>query len=205
MIENTTSGARRQRGALTMLLGAAALSACSLASQTPEMRYYTLAVTAAPSAPLPAPLRVGAFSVDEPYASARLAYRTSPYLLEYYTYHRWAAEPRLMVPIATRDYVERAAVTGTGAPLDLTGHVRRVEEVDGASGWSAALALDLRIARGGAAVLERSYAETEPAASRSPEAVVAALSRALHRILDRALADIPSDAWVSPSAHPAGR
>jgi len=191
MIQHTTTVTHRRRGTFALLIAAAALNACSLASRTPEMRYYTLAVTGTPSAPLSAPLRLGTFTVDEPYGSARLAYRTSPYRLEYYTYHRWAAEPRLMVAIAIRDYVERAAVTGTGAPLELTGHLRRMEEVDGAIGWSGDLAIDLRITRAGAAVLERSYAETEPAESRDPEAVVAALSRALRRILERALADIP--------------
>lgn len=194
----TTTPRRSRRRACAILLIAVTLSACSLASRTPEIRYYTLAIPADPPGPLPAPLQVGAFTVDPPYASARLAYRTSPYRLEYYTYHRWAAEPRIMVALAVRDALERAVVTGTGAPLELTGNVRRIEEVDRASGWSGELVLDVRIARAGSVVLDRVYAETEPAESRNPEAVVAALSRALHRILVRVCADLPRDTEPGP-------
>jgi len=70
------------------------------------------------------------------------------------------------------------------------GHVRRLEEVDEADGRSGAVALDLRVEQGGRLVLERSYAATEPAEGRGPEATTAALSRALGRILDRLTADL---------------
>jgi hypothetical protein len=70
--------------------------------------------------------------------------------------------------------------------------VRRLEEVDEPAGCQAQLTLDLQVERGGHVILARSYAESEPAEARVPETVVAALSRALGRILDWALADLGS-------------
>jgi uncharacterized lipoprotein YmbA len=177
----------RRAGLITV---AVVLGACALVRRPPEMRYYTLAVPGAPAARLPAPLVVGAFTADEPYATARLAYRTSPYRLDYYVYHRWAADPRRVVAAAVRDYLERAAPAADGPPLALAGHVRRLEEVDAAEGCRAALALDVSVEREGSVRLARSYADTEPAEACRPEAVAAALSVALGRIVDRVVADL---------------
>jgi ABC-type uncharacterized transport system auxiliary subunit len=169
---------------------AVVLGACALTRRPPEMRYYTLAVPGVPPARLPAPITVGAFTADEPYGTARLAYRTSPYRLDYYVYHRWAADPRRIVAAAARDYLERAASVVDGPPLELTGHIRRLEEADAAEGCHAVLALDVRLERAGHVSLARPYADTEPADACRPEAVAAALSLALGRILDRMVADL---------------
>ncbi len=186
----------RRRAGLTAL--AIVLGACALTRRTPEMRYYTLAVPGVPPARLPAPLTVGAFTADEPYGTPRLAYRTSPYRLDYYVYHRWAADPRRVVAAAARDYLERAAPVADGSPLELTGHVRRLEEVDAADGCQAVLALDVRLERAGRVLLARPYADTEPAEACRPEAVAAALSLALGRILDRVVADLGPAKAVGP-------
>jgi len=167
------------------------LAACSLARRTPAIRYYTLAPPGVPPSALGAPVRVGHFTADQPYASERIAYRTSPYRLDYYTYHRWAADPRRMLAATTRDYLEQGAKEGAGSPpFEIEGHIRRLEEMDGEDSWEGALVLDLKVSRGGKRLLERSYAESEPAGARDPEAVVAALSRALGRILDRLASEL---------------
>jgi ABC-type uncharacterized transport system auxiliary subunit len=172
------------------VLVALALGGCSLARATPEVRYYTLALAGTPPR-LAAPVHAGTLGVDPPYATERIAYRTSPYRLDYYTYHRWAADPRTIVRTAARDYLERAAPAGGAEPYELTGHLRRIEEVDvPGGGRRGELALDLTVTRGGAVVLARSFAESEPAAEATSEAVAAALSRALARILDAVIAEL---------------
>jgi ABC-type uncharacterized transport system auxiliary subunit len=181
--------ASRVRAVLLAACAGLALAGCAGRAR-PETRYYTLAISGAPAAALPGPVRVGVFTADEPYAGERIAYRTSPYRLDYYSYHRWAAKPRTLVATALRDYLERAAPPADGLPLEIVGHIRRLEEVDEPAGWSGALALDLGVRRGGNVLLERTYAETEPAGARNLEAVAAALSRALGRILDRFAADL---------------
>lgn len=176
---------------------AAVLAGCAIGRATPHIRYYTLAVRDEPAARIAAPVHVVAFTSDQPYASERIAYRTSPYRLDYYTYHRWAADPRDLIRTSARDYFERAS-GGTGLPYEIEGNIRRLEEVDQGGvqgGADAALALDLRVARGGTVVLARAFTETEHAESRHPEAVAAALSRALQRVLDqiaRELAAMPA-------------
>jgi ABC-type uncharacterized transport system auxiliary subunit len=187
------------------------LAACSLARRTPEIRYYTLAPPGDTPSRLAQPVRVGTFTADQPYTTERIAYRTSPYRLDYYNYHRWAADPRRLVEVAVRDYLERAQPPagpegpssagrqGAADLLELEGHIRRIEETDEPAGWHGALALDLKVRHGGTVLLERSYAETEPAAARNPEAIAAALSRALGRILDRLIAELPAvDAASAP-------
>ncbi len=196
------------RRLLFALAAAATLAGCSIGRATPHIRYYTLAVPGEPPAHLAAPVVVGAFTCDQPYATERIAYRSSPYRLDYYTYHRWAADPRNLIRTAARDYFERGAGT-TGVPFEIEGNIRRLEEVDDVDtagggehgGADAALALDVRVARGGAILLERAFSETERAASRRPEDVAAALSRALQRVLDeitRELAAAPATAAPSP-------
>jgi len=176
------------RRAFPALFVVATLAGCSLARSIPNVRYYTLAITAPPSTTIGAPIHIGTISSDQPYATERIAFRTSPYQLDYYTYHRWAADPRNLIRTVARDYFERAS-SGSGVPFELDGNIRRLEEVDEPAAWRGALALDVRLARGGRVVLERAYSESEPAESHHPEAVAAALSRALQRILDQILAE----------------
>ena len=190
--------------ATALLLATTALG-CSLFRATPHVRYYTLTLTGAPPTPLEAPVTVGFFTADEPYTTARLAYRSSPYRLDYYTYHRWAADPRALVRTAIRDYFERATTTA-GTPFEIEGNVRRLEETDDPAGWQGALALDIKVAHGGAIVLQHAYSETEPAEARNAEAVAAALSRALKRMLDQVAADLARvPAGTPPTPPPAGR
>ncbi|MBI3770595.1 MAG: membrane integrity-associated transporter subunit PqiC [Deltaproteobacteria bacterium] len=174
--------------ATMLLLAAMALAGCSFGRSLPGIHYYTLAITDAPATRLDAPLRVGVITSDQAYATERIAYRSSPYQLDYYSYHRWAADPRNLVRTAARDYFERAGAAN-GIPFEVEGNIRRLEEVDDPTGWRGTLALDVRVARGGTIILERAFSETEPAASRRPEAVAAALSRALQRILDQLLTE----------------
>src|SRR5262245_18260033 len=103
-------------------LAAASVLACSSAAcfsfsrPALETRYYTLTMPGEPRIRLVSAVQIGNFTADQPYSSERLAYRSSPYLLDYYTYHRWAGNPRTIVAAAVRDYLERAAVPGRTPP-----------------------------------------------------------------------------------------
>ncbi len=184
-----------------LVVAALTLAGCSLARSIPNVRYYTLAITGQPSTTLGAPIHVATITGDQPYATERIAFRTSPYQLDYYTYHRWAADPRNLIRTVARDYFERAG-GASGVPFELDANIRRLEELDEPSGWRGAVALDVRLARGGRVVLERAYSETEPAESRRPEAVAAALSRALQRILDQVLAEAARTDTAAPASPP---
>jgi ABC-type uncharacterized transport system auxiliary subunit len=175
--------------AACLLVGAAA---CTLSRPVPAVHYYTLRISTDPPLRLPAPVEVGPFTADAPYASARIAYRTSPYRLEYYLYHRWAADVPRLVATAVRDHLQHAPPGAGAAPFIVTGHVRRLEEEDTPEGWRGTLVVELTVRREGRVVFERVFHESEPAERRNPEAIAAALSRALGRVLDhlvRALAN----------------
>ncbi len=176
----------------------AIISGCSPFTSQQQIRYYTLALPQAAAPALDAPVVTGTFTADEPYATARLAFRTSPYRLDYYTYHRWAGDPRNLVRAAVRDYFERAT-SGSSTPFEIEGNIRRIEEVDDPAGWHGDLALDVKVARGGSVVLERAFRESEPAEARNPEAVAAALSRALKRVLDQVAGELTHTGASAPT------
>jgi hypothetical protein len=174
----------------------AGASACLSPRPVPPRAYYNLALQGEPAAVLPGPTRLEPLAVDPAYASARLARRTSAYRLEYYSFHRWAADPGQAVTAAARDYLARGPAPGDGEPLQISGTVRRLEERVSPAGQSGVIAIDLLVRRAGRVVLEGLYQESEPSAASesakadSPEATVAALSRALARLLDRLAADL---------------
>ncbi len=170
------------------LLGLAVVMAgCSLARTPPDMSWYLLTVPGEPIM-MPAPVRVGPFTAEQAYASSRLAYRTSPYQLDYYLYHRWAAQPRALVGQAVRDAL--ASPPGDAAPIDVEGVVRRLEAVEDGQNATGALTLALRAARGANVVVENVYEEQVPAATRRPKDVAEALSAALRRVLERFRDDV---------------
>lgn len=185
------------RQSLAALVAACVLlTGCTLARKTPETRYYLLVVPAT-TAPAPMPMRVGVCTADEPYAGVRLAYRSSPYRLGYYTYHRWAGEAPTVVADAIRDHWSSPDSQADAAEIVV--HVRRLEEIDAPEGWSGGITLDVTVRSDRTVLLARTYAETEPATDRTTEAVVAALSRGLGRILDRVAQDLPPAHHPSPT------
>jgi uncharacterized lipoprotein YmbA len=179
-----------------------ALAGCAFTQSTPEMHYYVLATPRAVTPRLDAPVRVGEFTIADPYATRQIAYRTSPYVLAYYNYHRWAGRPQAVVASAVRDYLERASHGGTGPAFEVVADVRRLEEVDEPGTWEGAIALDLVVTRDGTTVLARSFAESEPAEARNPEAVVAALSRALGRIMEQVVTALAESGATAPAPAP---
>jgi ABC-type uncharacterized transport system auxiliary subunit len=197
-------------GLAAALLAAVVGVACAGPARTPAMVYYTLAVPGAPDRALPGPVAVGVFTADAAYATPRLVYRSSPFRIQYYVFHRWAAgSPQAAVATAVGDYLSRAAGPADGPPTRIGGTLRRIEEVDEAGHRRGVLAIDFRVERNGKPWLERSYQESEPADADTPEAVVAALSRALGRMLDRLLADLlaapPPGAALRPARRSARR
>lgn len=170
-------------------VAAALAGGCSLARTTPTLRHWVLAAPRPAGPALPAPVRIGTVTADQAYASSRLAVRTSPYGIEYRVYDRWAAPPRMLVANALRDALAQDA--GSGAPVEVDAEVRRLEGVSvEPQGARGDLVLALRATQGGAVLLERTYEESEPAASDDAEAVAAALSRALGRVVARFREDL---------------
>jgi ABC-type uncharacterized transport system auxiliary subunit len=176
-------------------------SGCSLAKPRPAIHYYTLAVNLPEVTPRAAThsLVVRTFSARDPYNQERLVYRSSPYQLDLYDSHRWAALPAEQVADWTRRYLRasglfaRVSPTADGSPdLALSGRIRQFEEVDHEQTWDATLSIDFWLTRTDqrAPLWFQSYAVTQQAAKRNPAAIAEAMSRSLENILGRLVADL---------------
>jgi ABC-type uncharacterized transport system auxiliary subunit len=168
--------------ALAVLAGTISAPGC-LRRTTPTIQYYQLAVTP-PAADLPTNIRVGGFSAEPPYATARMAYRPSPYRLGYHTFHRWAANPRALVATAAREYFANEP-DDDETTIYLTGRIRRLEAEPESDPPRAILGLTLVARRGSQRLLRRDYDVAEPLDGEDQEAVAAALSRALDQVFGR--------------------
>jgi ABC-type uncharacterized transport system auxiliary subunit len=199
----------RRTLAIAALLGSVVCGvvACLSPRSLPEMVHYTLAPPGAPTENLGGPVRVRRFGIDPVYANVRLAHRSSPYRIEYYTFHRWAGPPQDVVTSAVRDYLDRAPAAPAGPPVVVSGIVRRLEERLGPAEGQAAtpvgnakrsgsrvrsglVAIEFTVHRDGRVILDREYEQSETAAGGTPEESVAAISRALARMLDQLVRDV---------------
>jgi uncharacterized lipoprotein YmbA len=196
--------------ALSVVL--AVLAACG--GSTPETRYYQLAAPARGALSGDAVVVLEPLAADAAYDDERMVYRTSPYRVDYYQYHRWIAAPGTMVS----DFLA-ASLAKTGrfralprevtedASVVLGGRVVAIEEVDQAKDrWvgHVAISLTLTDAHTGAVVWTHDFDENEPLAAQTPEGLAAALSTAMGRIVASAAPEIAAVATRTASVHTRG-
>lgn len=172
-----------------------ALAACS--GNVPATRYYQLAaptVRAHPSAS--SVLAIEPLETEAAYDDERIVYRTNPFRLDYYQYHRWSSAPGVLVG----NYLEQAfeasgrfrAVVRELTPAAhavLGGRVIAIEEVDSSKQkWTGRIVLELTLTdpRTGEVVWNEQFEETEAMPTQHPEGLARALSAAMARIAKRA-------------------
>lgn len=200
----------RAAAALPIAL-AVALAACG--GKSVETRYYQLATPEGTQRRGDAILVLQPITTDAAYDDERIVYRTTPFRLDYYHYHRWTSSPGAMVA----NYLEQALETSGGfravvremtpdAPVVLTGRVLAIEEVDRSkTEWLGRIALELVLsdARTGAVLWTEQIEETEPLRNQSPEGLAAALSAAMSRIVAHVVPAISEAIRATPETHPA--
>lgn len=163
------------------------LSGCA-GEPAPQVRYYKVAVEA------PAQMKQGglalgveSLSADATYDDARIVYRTSPYRVDYYYYHRWSAPPAVMMTDALRQSLwssgqfGRVVAGSSGVDGVLRGRLLALEEVDGEEGWRGRLVMELVLDRGGEVVWSGLIHEEERLKREHPEALAEAVSVMLER------------------------
>jgi ABC-type uncharacterized transport system auxiliary subunit len=171
------------------------LGAC--AGKLPETRFYQLAATQSAAEPTgDATLILETLETDPAYDDDRIVYRTTPYRLDYYQYHRWSATPGTMVG----DYLEQAFESSgkfrsvlrdatADAPAVLGGRVLAIEEIDTSkTSWQGRIVIELRLTetKTNTVLWTQQFEETEPLAAQTPEGLAKALSTAMARIATRA-------------------
>lgn len=183
---------------------------CSLTKPRPEVHHYTLAlhVPEAAAGMAKATLVVRTFSAHDPYNQERLVYRSSPYLMDFYNYHRWAASPTEQISDWVRKYVWGSGLfslvypTGEGsADFTLHGSIRQLDEVDHEETWEAALSIDFWLTRADqrTPLWLHTYTATQQTAKRNPAAVAETMSRNLESILTQLINDL-APVVAAPSA-----
>jgi ABC-type uncharacterized transport system auxiliary subunit len=173
---------------------AAAVAACAACGgKLPETRYYQLAVATAPARGDERVLVLDALATDPGYDDERIVYRTTPFRVDYYQYHRWTSAPGAMVGNYLEQGLEhsgkfRAVVRemSPDAPVVLAGRVVAIEEVDRSkTEWLGRIVLELVLtdARTSEVLWTEQFEETEPLRQQTPEGLAAALSIAMSRIV----------------------
>ncbi len=162
----------------------------------PETRYYQLAAPTAGTQGGDTVLVLEPLATDPAYDDERIVYRTNPYRLDYYQYHRWSASPGTMIGNFLENALERSGKfravvreATADAPVVLGGRVVAIEEVDRSkSEWLGRVVLELTLTetRTGVVLWTEQFEETERLAAQTPEGLARALSVAMQRIASRA-------------------
>jgi len=191
---------------LAATLVALSFSACLVGcvSRTRFPAYYTLHVPPAADLPTAAGTRASVavceFRSPAYLRQGAIVYRASPEQVGFYQYHRWAVDPREFVSNAI---IERLRATGRFAEVRaydghsdvdfiLRGRLEKLEEVDYEGGVKVEVALSAQITdpRAGKAVWANAASESVRVEKRSVPAVVAEMSQAMDRAIQKLLASL---------------
>ena len=188
------------------------LAACG--GKLPETRFYQLGSPTAHTGSGDASLVLEPLTTDGAYDDERIVYRTSPYRLDYYQYHRWSSAPGTMVG----NYLEQALTHAgrfhtvtreltTDAPVILAGRVLAIEEVDQSkTAWTGRLVVELTLtdARTAKTLWTQLFEETEPMPTQTPEGLARALSTAMDRIIAKTVPIVGELAERTAARHAEG-
>jgi len=190
---------------LTSMVCAAALLSANCGGRVRYPKYYTFEIPtplklAPDSARMPIALAVRRFETPAYLRQGRIVYRETPEAVDFYEYHRWAAEPGPTVTTALIDSIRSARLFSFVKPYDgedkpdylLTGRLERLDEVDygGAVRVEAKLSAELVDVRTGMTVWAGDAVATSNVESSSVNSIVAAMSRALQMNIDRLVTDM---------------
>jgi cholesterol transport system auxiliary component len=196
-------GARR-----LVLVGATlvafALAGCSLTRPAPVKRTFLLEPPAPPAVATakPATLRIGTFSVGEPFRDRSFVYRTSELGFETDFYDEFFVAPAPMIASATQRALASAnvfarVVPGSSVPDDgdfvIEGFVSELYADTRRSPSEAVIAITFFVSRTAfpsTVVWSKAYAQRVPVAGTTPDALAAAWNAALGNVLAELARDL---------------
>ena len=189
---------------LTSSASLAALMISGCAGKVLYPKYYTLEMVPASRAsgnnPLPFAVAVRKFETPAYLRQGRIVYREAPESVDFYEYHRWAAEPGPTVASAMIDSIRSAHLFSFVKPYDaqdkpdylLNGRLERLDEVDyeGKVRVETRLSAELVDLRTGTTVWTGNAAGGSDVDKSNVNSVVAAMSHALQTNIDRLVVDM---------------
>lgn len=191
------------------LLGIIVLSCGCMSLKQPRnaIEYYTLEY-AVPGEdglePLPYSIRVQRFSAAPTYNTHRIIYRDRSFARNSYTYHQWRSNPADMVSHFLRRDISESGLFKAGLPQNssfssshvLEGTVDEFFESDKEETWEAVLTISVTLVAENEAditqkvLLQKTYRSVRPCEQRNPEALAAAMSRAMGEITPEIMKDV---------------
>lgn len=180
------------------------LAGCGGAAKYPN--YYTLHVPAPPDPPaqegVRASLAVREFRSPTYLHQGAIVYKTSPEQIGFYSYHRWAVDPREVVSNAVTDRLRASGNFTQVKPYDgrsdvdyvLSGRIEKLEEVDYDGGVKVEVAITAEMTNltNGAAVWTNTVDEVGTVGQRDVPAVVSEMNRTMQRAIEKLLTPLPA-------------
>jgi ABC-type uncharacterized transport system auxiliary subunit len=169
-------------------------------------RYYTLNLPPAPDPPAQESVRtsiaVREFQSPSYLRQGPIVYRTTPEEIGFYEYHRWAADPRVLVSSAVIDHLRASGHFSmvsmySGRPdVDyiFSGKLEKLEEVDYDAGVKVEVAVSAQITRvaTGATVWSNAVSEVGAVSKRTVPGVVSQMNRTMEVAINELLSTVPA-------------
>jgi ABC-type uncharacterized transport system auxiliary subunit len=177
-------------------------------------QYYALNLPAPPDPPASenahATLAIREFSAPMYLRQGAIAYKASPEQIGFYTYDRWAIDPRDAVTDAVIDRLRASGAFAFVKPYDgrpgagyvLSGRLEKLDEVDyeGSVKVEIALSAQMTSIATGATVWSNAVSEVGAVNKRDVPGVVSAMDSAMERAVKELLSPMPVDLATSPAA-----
>jgi ABC-type uncharacterized transport system auxiliary subunit len=167
--------------------------------------YYTLNLPAPPEPPAAENVRtsiaVREFQSPNYLRQGPIVYRTTPEEIGFYEYHRWAADPRMLVTSAVVDHLRAngqffMVSMYDGRPNNdyiFSGRLEKLEEVDYEAGVKVEVAMSAQITKvaTGATVWSNAVFESRPVPQRNVPGVVSQMNRTMELAINKLLSTVP--------------
>jgi ABC-type uncharacterized transport system auxiliary subunit len=175
------------------------------AGKVGRANYYTLSLPAPPDPPVAenahTTLAIREFTAPAYLRRGAIVYKTSPELVGFYAYHRWAMDPCEFV---TESIIDRLGATGTFARVKhysgqpdadyvVSGRLEKLEEVDYEGGVKVEVAVSAQMIRleTGTIVWSKAVSEAGVVNQHDVPTVVSEMSHTMERAIEKLLTPVP--------------
>jgi ABC-type uncharacterized transport system auxiliary subunit len=190
------------------------LSGC--AGKVGRTNYYTLNLPAPPDPPATGTahttVAIREFTAPAYLRRGAIVYKTSPELVGFYAYHRWAVDPCEFV---TDSIIDRLGATGTfshvrhydgrpDADYVLSGRLEKLEEIDYNGGVKVEVAISAQMTKldTGTTVWSKAVSEIGEVNQHDVPSVVSEMSHTMERAMEKLLTPVPGALPVVSKAAP---
>ena len=175
------------------------------AGKVERAKYYTLNLPAPPDPPaaenVHTTVAIREFTAPAYLRRGAIVYKTSPELVGFYAYHRWAVDPCEFV---TDSIIDHLGATGTfsrvkhydgqaDADYVVSGRLEKLEETDYEGGVKVEVAVSAQMIRidTGTIVWSKAVSEVGEVNQRDVPAVVSEMSHTMERAIEKLLTPVP--------------